>query len=52
MVEELDTSYCGDATSGELPITTGPYCDTDEYLGGMTIIDAVAREMISAINSK
>ena len=52
MVEEVDTAYSADATSGELSITTGPYCDTDEYLGGMTIIDVVAREVISAIHSK
>jgi hypothetical protein len=41
LVEELDTAYTADATSGELTITKGPYSDTDEYLGGMTIIDVV-----------
>ena len=39
LVEELDTAFSADATSGELSITPGPYRSTDEYLGGMTIID-------------
>ncbi len=39
LVEELDVAFSADATSGELVITPGPYRSTDEYLGGMTIID-------------
>jgi hypothetical protein len=39
LVEELDAAFSADATSGEVSITPGPYRSTDEYLGGMTIID-------------
>ena len=39
LVEELDEAFSADATSGALSITVGPYRSTDEYLGGMTIID-------------
>jgi hypothetical protein len=41
LVEELDAAFSADATSGEILITSGPYRRTDEYLGGMTIIDVV-----------
>jgi hypothetical protein len=44
LVEELDTAFSADATSGELLITPGPYRSTDEYLGGLTIIDVVDDE--------
>lgn len=39
LVEELDAAFSADDTSGEVSITPGPYRSTDEYLGGMTIID-------------
>jgi len=39
LVEELDQAFSADETSGELVIAPGPYRNTDEYLGGMTIVD-------------
>jgi hypothetical protein len=44
LVEELDTAFSAEATSAGLSITTGPYRSTDEYLGGMTVIDVVDDE--------
>lgn len=41
LVEELDTAFSADATGAGLSITAGQYRSTDEYLGGMTIIDVV-----------
>ena len=37
--EDLDTAAHADATSGATVITDGPYAETKEYLGGLTIID-------------
>lgn len=31
--------WAADATSGELAVTDGPYVETTEFLGGLTIID-------------
>jgi hypothetical protein len=39
LVEEIDQAFSADATSGELIITDGPYAETKEFLGGLTIID-------------
>jgi hypothetical protein len=39
LVEELDLAFHADATSGELLITDGPYAESKEYLGGITIVD-------------
>ena len=39
LVEEIDEAFSADDTSGELVIAPGPYSSTDEYLGGMTIVD-------------
>jgi len=39
LVEELDQAFSADETSGQLVIGPGPYRNTDEYLGGMTIVD-------------
>ncbi|KQX69367.1 YciI family protein [Angustibacter sp. Root456] len=39
LVEELEEAASADATSGEVVITDGPYVETKEYLGGLTIID-------------
>ena len=39
LVEELDTAFSADATSGELLITDGPYIETKEWLGGLTVVD-------------
>ncbi len=38
LVEELDQAFSADATSGELLVTDGPYAETKEYLGGLTIV--------------
>ncbi len=37
--EETDTAFSADATSGTLVFTDGPYVETKEYLGGLTIVD-------------
>jgi hypothetical protein len=40
LVEEIeDDAFTADATSGELVFSDGPYAETKEYLGGMTIVD-------------
>jgi len=43
LVEELDEAFSADATSGEVLITDGPYAETKEYLGGITIVDVPDR---------
>jgi hypothetical protein len=42
--EDLALAASADATSGELVITDGPYIETKEYLGGLTIIDVETEE--------
>jgi hypothetical protein len=37
--EEVDTAFSADATSGTLMITDGPFAETKEYLGGLTVVD-------------
>ena len=45
LVEEIEEdAFHADATSGELVISDGPYAETKEYLGGITIIDVETRE--------
>jgi hypothetical protein len=39
LVEELDAAFSADATSGEVVVTDGPFVETKEYLGGLTIVD-------------
>ncbi|MGN6301588.1 MAG: YciI family protein [Angustibacter sp.] len=39
LVEELEEAASADATSGEVVISDGPYVETKEYLGGLTIVD-------------
>jgi hypothetical protein len=40
LVEEIeDDAFTADATSGELVFSDGPYAETKEYLGGLTIVD-------------
>ena len=39
LVEELDTAFSADATSGTLLITDGPYIESKEYLGGLTVVE-------------
>ncbi len=44
LVEDLEEAFAADATSGELMITDGPFIETKEYLGGLTIIDVPDEE--------
>jgi hypothetical protein len=44
LVEEIETAFTADATSGTLSFTDGPYGQTEEYLGGMTIVDVADDE--------
>jgi hypothetical protein len=37
--EEIETAFSADATSGELLVTDGPYVETKEWLGGLTVVD-------------
>jgi hypothetical protein len=37
--EDVDLAFSADATSGTLTLTDGPYVETKEYLGGLTIVD-------------
>ena len=37
--EEVDRAFTADATSGELVITDGPFIETKEFLGGLTVVD-------------
>ena len=44
LVEELEEAFSADATSGEITITDGPFAETKEYLGGLTIVDVPDEE--------
>jgi hypothetical protein len=37
--EDVEQAFSADATSGRLEVTDGPYVETTEFLGGLTIID-------------
>lgn len=37
--EELGRAASADATSGETVVTDGPYAETEQWVGGLTIID-------------
>jgi hypothetical protein len=39
LVEEVEEAFSADATSGEVLFTDGPFVETKEYLGGLTIVD-------------
>lgn len=39
LVEEFDSTFSADATSGTLVFTPGRYSESDEYVGGMTIVE-------------
>jgi len=39
LVEELDAAFSADATSGTLLFTDGPFIESKEYLGGLTVVD-------------
>jgi hypothetical protein len=44
LVEEIEAAFTADATSGTLTFTDGRYRQTEEYLGGMTIVDVADDE--------
>lgn len=37
--EDISKAFSADTTSGALVVTDGPFTDTREFLGGLTIID-------------
>jgi len=37
--EEADTAFGADATSGTLMFTDGPFVETNDFLGGLTVVD-------------
>jgi len=37
--EEFDSTFSADATSGTLVFTSGRYSESEEYLGGLTIVE-------------
>ncbi|MBC2932830.1 YciI family protein [Nocardioides sp. zg-1228] len=37
--EDMAEAFTADATSGTITITDGPYTESTEYLGGITIVD-------------
>ena len=39
LVEDRSEAFSADGTSGTMIISDGPYTETTEYLGGITIID-------------
>ena len=39
LVEDRSEAFSVDATSGTITITDGPYAETAEYLGGITIVE-------------
>ena len=42
--EEVDRAFSADATSGTPMFTDGPFVETKEYLGGLTIVDVPDEE--------
>ena len=48
LVEELDEAFSADATSGTVVFTDGPYAETKEYLGGLTIVEVDDKEQARA----
>jgi hypothetical protein len=44
LVEEVEEAFSADDTSGTLLFTDGPYVETKEYLGGLTIVDVADEE--------
>ena len=42
--EEIEDAFSADATSGEVLITDGPFTETKEFLGGLTIVDVADEE--------
>ena len=44
LVEEVEEAFSADATSGTVTITDGPFVETKEYLGGLTVVDVADEE--------
>ena len=44
LVEEVEEAFSADATSGTLLFTDGPFVETKEYLGGLTVVDVADEE--------
>ena len=42
--EEVEEAFSADTTSGTLTFTDGPYAETKEFLGGLTIVDVPTAE--------
>ena len=42
--EEVDKAFSADATSGTLTFTDGPFVETTEFLGGLTVVDVADDE--------
>ena len=42
--EDPDSAISADATSGTLTFTDGPYVETKEFLGGLTVVDVPDEE--------
>ena len=42
--EDVDLAFSADATSGTLLFTDGPFVETKEYLGGLTVVDVADEE--------
>jgi hypothetical protein len=42
--EEVETAISADATSGTLTFTDGPFVETKEYLGGLTVVEVADDE--------
>jgi hypothetical protein len=42
--EEVGDAFSADATSGTLTVTDGPYVETTEFLGGLTVVDVADEE--------
>jgi len=44
LVEEVEEAFSADATSGTLTFTDGPFVETKEFLGGLTVVDVADAE--------
>jgi hypothetical protein len=42
--EDVDTAFSADATSGTVIFTDGPFVETKEFLGGLTVVDVADEE--------
>jgi len=42
--EDPDSAISADATSGTLEFTDGPYVETKEFLGGLTVVEVADEE--------